>query len=120
MIGQSFLAAILCGKKHAYTLLMAVALLKSAYFLTLSTNSKRWHEAKLSNTRLSVDRYVIKDCYHSLGEACSHIAAILTCVINASEARKQAGYNSCTSHLCSWLPSPNDVCELLIYNGIYM
>ena len=40
---------------------MAVAPLKSAYFLSLSTNSKRRYEAKLSNAGLSVDPYVIKD-----------------------------------------------------------
>ena len=40
---------------------MAVAPLKSAYFLSLSTNSKRQYEAKLSNAGLSVDPYIIKD-----------------------------------------------------------
>lgn len=51
-------------QKHMriYTLLMAVALLKSAYFLSLSTNSKRWYEAKLSNAGLSVDPVCVCVC----------------------------------------------------------
>ena len=41
---------------------MAVAPVKSAYFLSLSTNSKRWYEAKLSNAGLSVDPVCVCVC----------------------------------------------------------
>ena len=37
-----------------------------------------------------------------LGEACSHIATIASCMINAREARQQTGADSCTSTLCGW------------------
>ena len=50
------------AKTHAYILLMAVAPVKSAYFLSLSTNSKRWYEAKLSNAGLSVDPVCVCVC----------------------------------------------------------
>ena len=32
-----------------------------------------------------------------LGEACSHIAAIISCLIKAAEYQEQSGTNSCTS-----------------------
>ena len=51
-------------------------------------------------------------CYlftHSLGEACSHVAAVLSCVIKANELRKQSGMDACTSSLCSWNHSTKEV-----------
>lgn len=47
-------------------------------------------------------------CMAGLGEACTHIAATVTCVINAVEARMKAG-TSCTSQPCYWLPVKRDV-----------
>ena len=40
--------------------------------------------------------------FNRLGEACSHIAAVVSCLINATEIRKQSGADSCTSTLCGW------------------
>ena len=39
-----------------------------------------------------------------LGEACSHVAAILTCVIRANVLRTQSAVEACTSKKCAWLP----------------
>ena len=44
-----------------------------------------------------------------LGEACSHIAAITSCMINATEVRQQTGADSCTSTLCGWSRSAREV-----------
>ena len=46
---------------------------------------------------------------HRLGEACSHIAAILSCMIRSAEVKQQSGIDSCTSKQCSWLPTVRDV-----------
>jgi hypothetical protein len=48
-------------------------------------------------------------CMAGLGEACSHIAAILMCVVHAAERRRQSGENSCISRSCYWLPPSKDV-----------
>ena len=40
--------------------------------------------------------------FNRLGEACSHIAAVVSCMINATEVRKRSGADSCTSTLCGW------------------
>ena len=45
----------------------------------------------------------------SLGEACSHIAAVLSCLVRATELRHKSGLDSCTSQQCSWLPTARDV-----------
>ena len=46
---------------------------------------------------------------NSLGEACSHIAVITSCMINATEVCKQTGADSCTSNLCGWNQSAREV-----------
>lgn len=50
--------------------------------------------------------------YCRLGEACSHIATVLTSVVKADEARKKCGSDSCTSQKCMWLPPAMNVCML--------
>lgn len=35
-------------------------------------------------------------------QACSHIAALLSCIINANEIRNWSGVDSCTSNLYAW------------------
>ena len=37
-----------------------------------------------------------------LAEACSHIVAITSCMINTREAYQQTLADSCTSTLCGW------------------
>ena len=49
------------------------------------------------------------DVVYRLGEACSHIAAIASCMINAREACQQTGADSCTSTLCGWSHSAREV-----------
>ena len=44
-----------------------------------------------------------------LGEACSHIAAVLSCLVRAAEAQLKTGQTSCTSQKCSWLPTTKSV-----------
>lgn len=46
---------------------------------------------------------------YRLGETCSHVAAILSCVVEAVEARKAQGSSSCTSQKCTWLSSARNV-----------
>ena len=57
---------------------------------------------------------------YRLGEACSHIAAVLSCLVRSAEVKQQSGPDSCTSKQCSWLPTARDVgyCVLdkLVYN----
>ena len=48
------------------------------------------------------------DCMAGLGEACSHIAAILFALDANMHARKSM--SSCTSLPCSWLPSSSQDC----------
>ena len=40
---------------------------------------------------------------------CSHIAAIISCIIRASELQSRSGTSACTSQKCSWLPTTRDV-----------
>jgi hypothetical protein len=52
-----------------------------------------------------------------LGETCSHIAAVLTTVVKAVDARKMCGIDSCTSKTCYWLPAaakvnPANICDI--------
>ena len=46
---------------------------------------------------------------HRLGEACAHIAAILSCLVRATQMRQKSGVDSCTSQLCTWLPTSHQV-----------
>lgn len=60
-------------------------------------------------------------CLYRLGEACSHIAAILSCLVRSAEVKQQSGIDSCTSKQCSWLPTARDVgyCNYILkYNFI--
>ena len=54
--------------------------------------------------------------YHMcrLGEACSHIAAILSCFVRATELCYKSGLDSCTSQQCSWLPTARDVSKEIV------
>jgi len=52
--------------------------------------------------------------FYRLGEACSHIAALLSCVIAAVESREKAGIDSVTSQSCKWLP-PARKCMCIIH-----
>ena len=54
-----------------------------------------------------------------LGEACSHIAAIASCMINAVEVRKQNGADSCTSNLCGWNHSASEVWNAMHKQELY-
>ena len=47
-----------------------------------------------------------------LGEACSHLAALLSCLVTAVESRERAGTDSITSLSCKWLPPTKNVCIL--------
>jgi len=47
--------------------------------------------------------------YNRLGEACSHFAAIFSCVFNAAETYQRSGTDSCISKQCSWLPTAQEV-----------
>jgi len=49
-----------------------------------------------------------------LGEACSHIAALLSCVVQAVVARQSSGSYSCTSQKCVWLPPAKNVIDMLV------
>ena len=44
-----------------------------------------------------------------LGKACSHIAAIASCMIYAREVRQRTGADSCTSTLCGWNNSAREI-----------
>ena len=44
-----------------------------------------------------------------LGEACSHVTALLTYVVKENAARQKTGRDSCTSAACAWLPPPKNV-----------
>ena len=49
------------------------------------------------------------DVVNRLGESCSHIVAVTSCMINAREARQWTGADSCTSTLCGWSHSAREV-----------
>lgn len=53
-------------------------------------------------------------CMAGLGEACSHVATLLSCVVKAAELRRSMGRESCTSKKCVWLPSANDVAPAFV------
>ena len=44
-----------------------------------------------------------------LEEACTNIAAVISCLIRASELRANSGATACTSKECAWLPIAWDV-----------
>jgi hypothetical protein len=44
-----------------------------------------------------------------IGEACTYIATVLSCVVKAAETRKNSGMNSCTSKICQWLPPSKNI-----------
>ena len=46
---------------------------------------------------------------YRLGETCSHVAAVITCLIRAAELQSSSGDSACTSQKCSWLPTAQDV-----------
>ena len=46
-----------------------------------------------------------------LEEACSPIAAVLSCLIRATQLRLQSGLDSCTSRECMWLAPAQNVCH---------
>ena len=58
-----------------------------------------------TSTRVSSITFV----NNRLGEACSHIATLLSCVVKAAEACQVQGSNSCTSQKCVWLPPARNV-----------
>ena len=68
-------------------------------------------------TTLILHACVTDGCRHNfcvyifcrLGEACSHIAALLSCLVAAVESRENAGTDSVTSQSCKWLPPANNV-----------
>ena len=47
----------------------------------------------------------------SLGEACCHIAAIISGLVNATEVRRNSGSDAYTSRKCVWLPATQDVSQ---------
>ncbi len=49
------------------------------------------------------------------GEACSHIAAVISCLVRAAEVQTTSGATACTSKMCSWLPVARDV-SIIGYN----
>lgn len=53
---------------------------------------------------------------YRLGEACSHLAALLSCVVEASVARQMSGRDCCTAKKCLWLQPATSVST--IYNAI--
>lgn len=57
---------------------------------------------------------------YRLGEACSHIATVLTCIVKAGEARMKSGSDACTSQKCMWLPPARNVSLLLHKIGSYL
>ncbi|KAL5503638.1 hypothetical protein EMCRGX_G010616 [Ephydatia muelleri] len=48
-------------------------------------------------------------CMAGLGESCSHVAAIICCLVRAAESQKKFGEDACTSKKCSWLPAIKEV-----------
>ena len=45
--------------------------------------------------------------FSRIGEACSHVATVLSCIVKAHESRQNS--NSCTSQACQWLPPAKNV-----------
>ena len=62
---------------------------------------------------------ILHTLYCRLGEACSHIAALISCVIATVESREKAGIDSVTSQSCKWLPPARNVwCQnIMVYAG---
>ena len=54
-------------------------------------------------------QFAIKVCTYRLGEACSHVAAVISCLIEAAQDQEQMGTTACTSQRCSWLPTIRNV-----------
>ncbi|KAL5486605.1 hypothetical protein EMCRGX_G019107 [Ephydatia muelleri] len=48
-------------------------------------------------------------CMAGLGGSCSHVAAIIFCLVRAAESQKKFGEDACTSKKCSWLPAIKEV-----------
>ena len=46
---------------------------------------------------------------YRLGEACSHVAAVISCLIEAAQYQQQTGTTACTSQKCRWLPTVRNV-----------
>ncbi|XP_072176345.1 uncharacterized protein [Diadema setosum] len=55
-------------------------------------------------------------CMAGLGEACSHIAALVLSVIKANQLRKIPGEDACTSKTCAWLPPNRNVVAAQVEN----
>ena len=51
--------------------------------------------------------------FNSLGKACSHIAAPVSCIISAADLQCSSGVNSVTSNLCVWNHSSCDVIVII-------
>lgn len=51
--------------------------------------------------------YFIHTC--RIGEACSHIAAVISCLVRAADLQARSGVTACTSQKFSWLPVARDV-----------
>ena len=49
-------------------------------------------------TYIIIIKYMYVTCI--IGEACSHVAAILSCLIRATELQKKFRLDTCTSKLC--------------------
>ena len=65
-----------------------------------------WRHRTLAYISLSI-------FYYRLGEACSHVAAVLSCLIKATEARKKSGAEAFTSRRSAWLLPVQDVCYII-------
>ena len=47
-----------------------------------------------------------------------HVAVILSCIIKATELRKESGMDACTSSLCSWNHSTKEVPKYYTYIAV--
>lgn len=77
------------------------------------------HECITSIYVSTCNCHMCSTCIYRLGEACSHIAALLSCVVKAAEARQTCGRDSCTSQKCMWLPPAKNVRQLCQYTVMY-
>ena len=57
---------------------------------------------------------------YSLGETCSHVAAVISCLIKAAQLQYSSGDSACTSQQCSWLPTAIDVSKLAVNHFIML
>ena len=59
-------------------------------------------QCTINNIIIHIYIIIIKYMYVTciIGEACSHVAAILSCLIRATELQKKFRLDTCTSKLC--------------------